>query len=212
MASLFRSFRINLRLFTQLSGLLVAHALQIQSAEAYFSNSTTSYVSSPTPQTTTVSQRLFSNSTLANGSLPASLPTTTSECIPHKGFSLESIVLEEIKKLIPTLYYLYERKDDYASCATYWGSSLAAWVFSPHASTTPSIVTKAATLAGDAYTRTYNHHKISNKILGTFDFAPSEPCCLQCTVFGGDVQVYRWPTPAPSPPVTKLVNTDGYTL
>jgi len=45
-----------------------------------------------------------------------------------------------------------------------------------------------------------------------FAYTVSTPCCLQCTLFGGTVQVFYWPTPAPSPPVTALVNTAGYTL
>ena len=47
---------------------------------------------------------------------------------------------------------------------------------------------------------------------GRFSYSPSAPCCLNCTLFGGTVQVYYWPTPAPSPPVTKLVNAANFTL
>lgn len=45
-----------------------------------------------------------------------------------------------------------------------------------------------------------------------FTFTASKPCCLSCTLFGGNVQVYNWPTPAPSPPVSTLVNSNGFTL
>lgn len=43
-------------------------------------------------------------------------------------------------------------------------------------------------------------------------FTPSAPCCLNCTLYGGTVQVYYWPTPAPSPPVTALVDSSNFTL
>jgi hypothetical protein len=45
---------------------------------------------------------------------------------------------------------------------------------------------------------------------GIFTFLASKSCCMQCTVFGGDVQVYHWPTSADS--ITTLINIDGYTL
>jgi len=43
-------------------------------------------------------------------------------------------------------------------------------------------------------------------------YTATPPCCLNCTLFGGNVQVYYWPTPAPSPPVSRLVNAAGFTL
>lgn len=45
-------------------------------------------------------------------------------------------------------------------------------------------------------------------------FSPtiSSPCCLNCTFFGGNVQVYYWPTPAPTANISTLVNDAGFTL
>lgn len=37
-------------------------------------------------------------------------------------------------------------------------------------------------------------------------------CCGLCSMTGGDVKVYHWPTPAPSPPTSILVNAEGFTL
>lgn len=48
--------------------------------------------------------------------------------------------------------------------------------------------------------------------VGNFTYTPSGKCCAVCTLFGNDVQVYYWPTPAPSPAVSTLVNTNGFTL
>jgi hypothetical protein len=36
--------------------------------------------------------------------------------------------------------------------------------------------------------------------------------CSSCTMVGQTVDLFFWPTPAPSPPVSALVNSDGYTL
>jgi hypothetical protein len=47
----------------------------------------------------------------------------------------------------------------------------------------------------------------------SFTWSPSEPCCLNCTMIGGTVQILAWPTPAPSPPVSTLVDVESnYTL
>jgi hypothetical protein len=48
----------------------------------------------------------------------------------------------------------------------------------------------------------------------TWYYTASPPCCLSCTVFGGGgaVQVFYWPTPAPTPGVSTLVNSANFTL
>jgi hypothetical protein len=46
----------------------------------------------------------------------------------------------------------------------------------------------------------------------SFQFTAAVPCCLSCTLYGGNVQVYYWPTPAITPAVSTLVNTAGFTL
>jgi hypothetical protein len=45
----------------------------------------------------------------------------------------------------------------------------------------------------------------------------SAPCCLGCTLYGGDVQVYFWPSKAAnataqSPQVSTLVDANHFTL
>lgn len=46
-----------------------------------------------------------------------------------------------------------------------------------------------------------------------WSFVPTTPCCLNCSIFGGTVQVYYWATPAPSPPVSILVDSaNNFTL
>jgi len=46
----------------------------------------------------------------------------------------------------------------------------------------------------------------------SFDFTASEPCCYGCTLSGGTVQVFYWPTETQSPPISTLVNDVGFTL
>jgi len=49
--------------------------------------------------------------------------------------------------------------------------------------------------------------------VSAFTFTPSAPCCSSCTVLGGTVQVLNWPTPAPQPSVSILVDAkNNYTL
>lgn len=46
-----------------------------------------------------------------------------------------------------------------------------------------------------------------------FTFSPSAACCSTCTIFGGTVQVFNWPTPAPQPPTSILVDSkNNFTL
>jgi hypothetical protein len=44
-----------------------------------------------------------------------------------------------------------------------------------------------------------------------FSFKPTSPCCSSCTIYGGDVQVYYWPTAtaAPSAQATGVTNSSS---
>jgi hypothetical protein len=42
-------------------------------------------------------------------------------------------------------------------------------------------------------------------------YTAKSPCCGGCTIFAKAVQVSYWPTPAPTPPVTELVDNSGHT-
>jgi hypothetical protein len=44
-----------------------------------------------------------------------------------------------------------------------------------------------------------------------FVYSAKKPCCGYCTVGGAAVQVAYWPTPAPTPPVTVLVDSNNDT-
>ncbi len=46
----------------------------------------------------------------------------------------------------------------------------------------------------------------------SWQFVATSPCCQTCYLSGGNVQVQYWPTPAPTPAVTALVNSNGFTL
>lgn len=45
-----------------------------------------------------------------------------------------------------------------------------------------------------------------------FTFVPMTPCCKECTLFGGNVQVYYWPTATEAPPISTLVDSAKFTL
>ncbi|KUJ18980.1 uncharacterized protein LY89DRAFT_668019 [Mollisia scopiformis] len=47
---------------------------------------------------------------------------------------------------------------------------------------------------------------------GLFYYSASTPCCGQCTIYAEGVQLSYWPTPAPTPPVTKLVDSQNHTF
>lgn len=40
----------------------------------------------------------------------------------------------------------------------------------------------------------------------------SSPCCFDCSLYGGNIEVYFWPTQTTSSFAKTLVNPDGYTL
>ena len=42
----------------------------------------------------------------------------------------------------------------------------------------------------------------------SFSFTPTKPCCSSCTLSGANVQVRFWPTPAPVPAVSILVDPE----
>jgi hypothetical protein len=46
---------------------------------------------------------------------------------------------------------------------------------------------------------------------GFFFYTAQPPCCGQCTISGAAVQLAYWPTPAPSPPTTELIDAWGTT-
>jgi hypothetical protein len=45
-----------------------------------------------------------------------------------------------------------------------------------------------------------------------FHYKATSPCCHFCTFTVGDVQVYHWPLATNTPSITRLVNSDNFTL
>ena len=45
-----------------------------------------------------------------------------------------------------------------------------------------------------------------------WNFIPKSPCCGQCSIGGIYAELMYWPTPAPTPAVTALVDKSGFTL
>jgi hypothetical protein len=78
-----------------------------------------------------------------------------------------------------------------------WGSTTT-WM-----TTTPGVTSFLSTRSAhrDAY------------FISPFTFVLSSPCCSSCMLFGGTVQVFNRPTPAPEPPVLILVHPkNNFTL
>lgn len=82
---------------------------------------------------------------------------------------------------------------EYDSESLVWGSTTTI------TSTIPGVTSFVSTRSAhrDAY------------FVSPFSFVPSSPCCSSCTLFGGTVQVFNWPTPAPEPPVSVLVDPEN---
>ena len=106
--------------------------------------------------------------------------------------------------------------------ATYT-TTLLPWISSQAASTetfsrslstwTSTIPGTIATIFPETKTLTSAGYGPLYYVQDHLDFTASEPCCESCTLYGGSVQVYYWPTTeAQSPPVSTLVNSAGFTL
>ena len=101
---------------------------------------------------------------------------------------------------------VYVFSDPLASqCSSSYESSFSSWMAS-------AIITTQTVTYSDqsevAYTtEAWVHFE------GGFSYKAAEPCCYNCSLYGGNVQVYYWPTPAPTPGVTKLVDiANNFTL
>jgi hypothetical protein len=102
--------------------------------------------------------------------------------------------------------YEYEYSGSIASqCSVSFEDSLTSWMATAPITTQSIVYTDE--VSGVPYTTQYD--VVYDNF---FSFAPAEPCCGNCTLYGGDVQIYYWPTPAPTPGVTKLVNEANFTL
>ena len=126
-----------------------------------------------------------------------------------------------------------EIHSEYLYCSTLWDSAVSVWAktayYSPESitkraiSTTSSAVqTAAPSVSGHAnpsqvveadeladpktYTQTLSGAQ------RVFTWTASEPCCMACSIYGGSVEVFYWPTVTQNPPVSTLVDSKGFTL
>ena len=84
-------------------------------------------------------------------------------------------------------------------CGSLWTSSASAYF-------------KTAPIT--SYTQSGDRGTNETVFIETFSWVPTATqCCLNCTIMGGAIQVMVWPTPAPVPAVTTLVDKKAnYTL
>lgn len=45
----------------------------------------------------------------------------------------------------------------------------------------------------------------------SWNFIPEPPCCGQCSIDGMSAELNYWPTPAPTPAVTAIIDNSGFT-
>jgi hypothetical protein len=86
--------------------------------------------------------------------------------------------------------------------------------------TSQALATRTYSLSNSIWTSTFpsvfktyppSTHTITSAGQGPYyyvpthlDFTASEPCCQSCTLFGGSVEVFYWPSTTESPPVSAL--------
>jgi hypothetical protein len=96
-------------------------------------------------------------------------------------------------------------------CITLWDNSFSQWEATAAVTSISLIPATTSSLYSDVVYTYASWWSVSY----VSDFPPytaSAPCCALCTLYGGNVQVYYWPTTTESPPVSTLVNEGGFTL
>lgn len=96
-------------------------------------------------------------------------------------------------------------------CITLWDDQFSQWEGTA-AVTSLSLIpaTTSSLYTDDVYI--YASWWSVSSVSGFPPYTASAPCCALCTLYGGNVQVYYWPTMTESPPVSTLVNEAGFTL
>lgn len=164
----------------------------------------------------------FANSTISKPATLSTSTATTSSC-------LYPVTIEPYFQYydcnrpgdpqLPNTANPYELFFDYSDpfvsqCSSSWDSSFSSWL------ATVPIITQTSTFSEAldepegyiAYTTVLTTQTYVN-FGGDFSYTAAAPCCYNCSLYGGDVQVYAWPTPAPTPAVTKLVDSaNNFTL
>lgn len=128
------------------------------------------------------------------------------------------------------------------SCSSIWRSDFSTWSLTAEKTTGPIVAKTTQTTLDVGYITTHGAMKVKSGTKTTtipksvetvlpqtntitsaemgplylaassFDFTASKPCCYGCTISGGTVQVFYWPTETQSPPLSTLINADGFTL
>ncbi|KAE9370111.1 hypothetical protein N431DRAFT_484419 [Stipitochalara longipes BDJ] len=84
------------------------------------------------------------------------------------------------------------------------GSNSTALAFQTHVRRNESLI---------ANTKTQSQHIISTtSYVPQFTFTASQPCCYNCTLAGGNLQLFQWPTQTVSPPTSTYINNLGFTF
>lgn len=100
-------------------------------------------------------------------------------------------------------------------CGSLWSSSAAAFFATDPVSTrtgtytlSPFTYSGESGRYGETITALTTFVSEDYYFSGSFSWVPTATqCCLNCTISGGAIQVMVWPTPAPTPAVSTLVDT-----
>ena len=129
-----------------------------------------------------------------------------------------------------------QMESDYAYCSTLWDSAVSIWAKTAYYS--PEIITKRAIATPSSIILTTapavsvsSINTVATQVVGedelagpktytqtlsgeqrVFTWTASEPCCRACSIYGGSVQVFYWPTATQNPPVSTLIDSKGFIL
>lgn len=128
-----------------------------------------------------------------------------------------------------------QMESDYAYCSTLWDSAVSVWAktayYSPGNITKRAIATPSSVILTTAPPKSVSSNITATQIVGedeladpktytqtlsgeqrVFTWTASEPCCRACSIYGGSVQVFYWPTATQNPPVSTLIDSKGFVL
>jgi hypothetical protein len=154
------------------------------------------------------------NGTISSTTQTSSGTTTCNEVGYHNLWSEEFEKFESLEEEIHSMYG--KPTTDFALMSSLWQEAQEIYVNTLAMQGFAgleygSMTDKALGSSCAAQYNSYIDSFICASNTGNFAFSATSPCCGRCTIVGGPVQLFYWPTPAPDPPVSTLISS-GFTL